>query len=228
MGTIAAPFLSTGIFAANSYTDSNADSNKQKEEPKFRFMQINDLHIQSDESRYQLKRDPTYQNANARAFWLLEAIKNVMFFPPLDFVLGIGDLVHGENLNGIMYDMDFFHRHFVSMFPIPLYPAVGNHENAQQEGNPENEGPYTQVFGKDKLNYSFVHKGLHFIILNNSGTWSVKDPRIIGYRLASLKEMLDKEPDLPKIIWQAGDGFGKSGEIPTFFSSHLRKIFMPL
>jgi len=199
-GIITAPFLSTGVLAADSNTDSNAGSHKQKETPKFRFMQVNDLHIQSDKSRYQLKRDPTYQNANARAFWLQEAIKDGIYFPTLDFVLGIGDLVHGENLNAIKYDMDFFSRHFVSMFPIPLYPVVGNHENAQQEGNPENEGPYTQVFGKDKLNYSFVHKGLHFIVLNNSGTWSVKDPMIIEYRLTSLKEMLDKEPDLPKII----------------------------
>lgn len=199
-GAIAAPLLSADVVAPDSNTVLSADSYKQKEEPKFRFLQINDLHIQSINSRYQSKIGATYQNANARAFWLLEAMQNTGFFPPLDFVLAIGDLVHGGTLDGVKYDMDFFYRHFVSAIPIPLYPVMGNHENVQQEGNPENEEPYIQAFGKDKLNYSFVHKGLHFIVLNNSGTWAVNDPRIIGYRLATFKEMLDKEPDLPKII----------------------------
>jgi hypothetical protein len=184
----------------NAMAGAELDISANDEEPVFRFLQVNDIHVQSDVSRYNTKIGATYSGANTRASWLLEALKNNVLFPKLDFVMAIGDMIHGEQLEGIKYDMDYFHRQFVSQFPLPLYTAVGNHENAQREGDPEYQEPYTQVFGKNRFNYSFVHKGIHFVVVNNSGTWVVKDNDIINDRVAKFRTMLNEHPELPKIV----------------------------
>lgn len=198
-GVIAAPFISKGL-TIDPYENNSGDSDIQNQEPIFRFLQINDLHIQSSNTRYRPKTGPTYRNANLRALWLMEALNNKKFFKPLDFVISIGDMVYGESIEGIRYDLEFFKEHFISQLSIPFYPVAGNHENKQQEGNTEFQEPYIEVFGEDKLNYSFVHKGIHFIILNNSGTWNVNDQHVLDKRQVILEEMLNREPDLPKLI----------------------------
>ncbi|MFC5409480.1 metallophosphoesterase family protein [Larkinella bovis] len=177
------------------------DEPKKDEKLVFRFLQVNDLHVQNESSRYLKQRiAPAYAGANTRAIWLREALRGGQFFPEVDFVLSVGDMIHGNTLEGVKYDMDFFHRYFYSDFPLPFYPVMGNHENVQNEGDPVFEGSYIQAFGKDKINYSFVHKGLHFIIFNNSGSWVVKDSGILEYRLKSLRQLLDLHPTLPKIV----------------------------
>lgn len=199
-GAIAAPFISYGALSGNSIIDPKPEPADQNEVPVFRFLQVNDIHVQSNNTRYRPKSGPTYLNANSRAFWLMEAINSNRFFKPLDFVIGIGDMVYGESVEGIQYDLDFFKEHFVSQLRIPFYPVMGNHENKQQEGNPEYEGPYVKIYGEDKVNYSFVQKGIHFIVLNSSGTWNVRDQKILDNRKAVFSKMLDSEPSLPKII----------------------------
>ena len=198
-GVITAPFIAKGLII-DPYIHNSGNCTTRNLEPVFRFLQINDLHVQSSNTRYRPKTGSTYRNANLRALWLLEAINNNKFFKPLDFVISIGDMVYGESIEGIRYDLEFFKEHFVSQLSIPFYPVAGNHENKQQEGNPEYEEAYVQVFGKDKLNYSFIHKGIHFIVLNNSGTWNILDQQIIIKRQEVFAEMLNREPALPKLI----------------------------
>ncbi len=179
----------------------NQETKKADGKLVFRFIQVNDLHVQNESTRYLKQRiAPTYAGANTRALWFKEAVLARQFFPEVDFVLSNGDMIHGNTLEGVKQDMDFFHRHFYSDFPLPIYPVMGNHENVQKEGDPVFEGPYVQAFGKDRINYSFVHKGLHFIVINNSGSWSVNDKDILDYRLKSLGQFLDMHPALPKIV----------------------------
>lgn len=192
-GTFALPLLAGG--------PAYGEDQDKNEEPVFRFLQVNDLHVQNEASRYLKERTvATYPGANSRALWLREALLGDRFFPKIDFVLSAGDMIHGNTLTGIKHDMDYFHRHFYADLPVPFYPVVGNHENAQREGDPVFEDPYIQLFGKDRINYSFVHKGLHFIIFNNSGSWTINDKDILGQRLSFLKSSLDLHPKLPKII----------------------------
>lgn len=198
-GVITVPFISEGLII-DSYMRNSDKSAKQNQEPIFRFLQFNDLHVQSSNTRYRPKSGSTYRNANLRALWLLEAINNNNFFKPLDFVLSVGDMVYGESIEGIRYDLEFFKEHFVSQLSIPFFPVAGNHENKQQEGNSEYQEPYIKVFGEEKLNYSFVHKGIHFVVLNNSGTWNVSDKQILDKRMEIFMEMLNREPALPKLI----------------------------
>ncbi|MBX2924411.1 MAG: metallophosphoesterase [Chitinophagaceae bacterium] len=201
MGAASVPFRGYSLQKQNTLTKTSADG---QDSPVFRFVQINDLHIQNDRSRYvsasSNRVGPTYKGANDRAFWLLQSLKNDAFFNGIDFVLGIGDLVHGQQLEAIKYDLDFFATHFYKDFPVPLYPAIGNHEIVQREGDPVYEAPYKELFGKDKVNYSFLHKGVHFIVINNAGSHSVNDKEILNFRLASLERMLNEHPDKPKIV----------------------------
>jgi hypothetical protein len=178
---------------------------KGVEEPVFRFLHVNDLHVQSPLARsltseYGGKIGETYAEANTRAFWLLEALTAGAFFPKIDFVLMIGDLIYGEGLEGLKLDFDFFNSFLYKRFPVPCYPAVGNHENVQKERDPVYEAPYRQTFGEDKVDYSFVHKGIHFIVFNNSGTACIREPERLQERAEKLKQMLDEHPALPKIL----------------------------
>ena len=196
---MAAPFLGANLNNDHVQRLMLPTANEE-EEPVFRFLQVNDMHVQSEVSRYNMKIGATYSGANTRASWLLEELKNNSYFPKLDFVMAVGDLIHGEVLEGIKYDMDYLHRHFVSQFPLPIYTAVGNHENAQHEGDTEYQYPYAQVFGANRFNYSFVHKGIHFVVVNNSGTWTVKDNGIIVDRINKFRSMMNEHADLPKIV----------------------------
>ena len=201
MGAASIPLRGYPSKEQNMVTTTSADSQNSA---VFRFVQVNDLHIQNDHSRYvstsSNRVGPTYEGANDRAFWLLQSLKKDAFFKGIDFVLGIGDLVHGQQLEAIKYDLDFFATHFYKDFPIPLYPAIGNHEIIQREGDPVYEAPYKDLFGKDKVNYSFLHKGIHFIVINNAGSHSVKDTGILNFRLTALERMLKEHPDKPKIV----------------------------
>lgn len=199
-GTAALPFIAPAFAQGTTYLSPKGNTTP----PVFRFIQANDIHVQDDRSHYAAylpqRVGATYHNANARALWLVHALHHDPALADVDFVLGIGDLVHGENLEAIKYDTDFFATHIYDKLPVPLYPAIGNHENAQREGNPQYEEPYKQLFGADKVNYGFVHKGLHFIVINNSGTWSIDDGEVLDQRLQALRRLLGEHPALPKII----------------------------
>ena len=124
--------------------------------PIFRFLQINDLHIES-------KKATGYEDANIRASWLFDAIREEQYFPKPDFILGIGGIINGESLEGIKNDFSYLRENFLDDLSIPFYPVMGNHECQQQEGNPEFEAPYVETYGLNRLNYSFEYKGIKFI-----------------------------------------------------------------
>lgn len=80
-----------------------------------------------------------------------------------EFVLHTGDMIHGYT-----YNIDNARRQWkrfksqIAGLKVPFYPTPGNHDVTTKEIQPA----YLEAWGKDKLYYSFDHKGSHFIVLN--------------------------------------------------------------
>lgn len=165
--------------------------------PLFRFVQVNDLHTQAaDEHLDQTKL--SYERANEKARWLLNAINEEQLFPLPDFVVGVGDLIHGEGLDRLAPDLRAF-QDLIRLLRCPFYPAVGNHEVVQREGSPIYEQPYRDAFGDDRVNYTFEHRGLVFVVLNNGGASCVTE-EVARARNEWLRTTLEDTPATPKII----------------------------
>ncbi len=167
---------------------------KTEEEPLFRFVQINDIHIQTPGDQVY----PTYEKANLRFEWLMENLTSGRFFPQPDFVVGVGDLIHQHGIDNIPDNLAKFKR-VVDRLPVPFYPVMGNHETKQGEGIPELEKPFLELFGSDKNNYIFEHKGISFIVVHNSGTGQCSDDAI-RFRDAEFRKHLEITKGKPKII----------------------------
>lgn len=163
-------------------------------EPVFRFLQINDVHYIGPSGK------DGYAEANRRADWLFERIRQQDFFPRLDFVMIAGDLVHGEGLDGLREELPIV-REKLDGLGIPYYTAVGNHEVVQREGDPVYEKPYYDAFGAGRLQYSFVQRGVEFIVLNDSGTACRRPKSVYDERFRGLDGMLRANPRLPKLLF---------------------------
>jgi Icc-related predicted phosphoesterase len=173
--------------------------------PVFRFLQVNDQHVQSYHGHYVPRNDQVlgpnwYGDTNRRSLWLLEALEEGKFFADIDFLLIADDMIVGNRLESIKRDLEFFDKHFLRYLPVPFYPVMGNHENGQDEGIPESEVYYRQFFGENKSDYQFTHKGIQFIAFNNSGSAQMKNRQRITERKEKVKSMLEDHPSLPKIL----------------------------
>jgi len=163
----------------------------RRETALFRFMQINDTHVDADAGK------DGYEQANEKARWVLEAAAGT-HFPRPDFVVGVGDLINGERLDALAPDLRLL-QEMLKPLGVPFYPVVGNHEVIQQEGNPKFEQAYREAFGNGRVNYTFTHGGVLFIALNNSGACCV-GPAVVKARNEWLRRELERAPDVPKII----------------------------
>jgi 3',5'-cyclic AMP phosphodiesterase CpdA len=160
--------------------------------PLFSFLQLNDTHVDADVGK------DGYEKANEKARWLIEAAASSRHFARPDFVIGVGDLIHGERIENLGPDLRLF-RELLKPLRVPFYPVVGNHEVIQQEGSPKHEQAYHETFGDDRVNYTFTHGGVIFIALNNSGACCV-GPAIVKARNDWLRRELECAPGVPKII----------------------------
>jgi len=175
-------------------SDGSTASSGTEEEPLFRFLQINDVHLQQEHGF----TSPTYRDANRRARWLVEHLADPEFFPPLDFVLLNGDMIHQGTLESNREA--FAHlRKLLPALPVPFYPAVGNHEVSQHEGDPLWEEPYVQTYGEGRQFYSFVHKGVAFVVFNNAGTGEGLKESVYRIRHERLQAMLREHADVPTV-----------------------------
>jgi len=172
--------------------DGSIAPSSSEEPPLFRFLQINDVHLQQ-ESGF---TSPTYRDANRRARWLVEHLADSEFFPPLDFVLFNGDMIHQGTLESNRGAFAYLRRLLPSM-PVPFYPSVGNHEVSQHEGDPLWEAPYVQTYGEGRQFYSVVHKGVAFVIFNNAGTGEGLKESIYRTRYERLQALLQEHADIP-------------------------------
>jgi hypothetical protein len=165
---------------------------RQRNIPLFRFLQINDTHVYADAGM------KAYEKTSEKVRWLIATAASEQYFKQPDFVVGIGDLIHGERIGNLGADLRLFSE-MRKPLRVPFYPVVGNHEIIQQEGNPKYEQAYREVFGNDRLNYTFRHGGLLFIVLNNGGACCV-GPAIVKARNDWLRNELELAHDVPKII----------------------------
>lgn len=164
--------------------------------PLLRFIQVNDLHVQAPDSPAGVEKPRNYERANKKARWIIEAINRGAFGPRPDFVIGVGDLIHGGSLGRLVPDLREL-REILEPLKCPFYSVVGNHEVVQQERSAEYLRPYMDAFGKDRVEYTFVRGGVCFIVLNNSGAPS---PQAAVERNAWLKGVLEQSRGVPKII----------------------------
>ncbi|HSQ76017.1 MAG TPA: metallophosphoesterase [Bacteroidota bacterium] len=192
--TIAGGALITGMWQPSAAAEPALPA-EAEDQPVFRFLQINDVHVQQEEGW----THPTYRDANRRAIWLIENLNNPEFFPSLDFVLLNGDMIHQGLLESNHAAFTAL-RALLPRIPVPYYPAVGNHEVSQREGDPEWEEPYTITYGERRQFYSFVHRGVAFVVFNNAGTGEGLEPAIYRRRADRLEAMLEEHAGTPTIV----------------------------
>lgn len=138
--------------------------------PLFRFIQINDTHYQSPRAEV---IHPTYLQANGRVHWLCDALKSGGVFPPVDFILHLGDMTHQHSVDRRQELRTF--KALLDTLPVPTYTVVGNHDNVQGEGNPEKEAPIARSLASVSTTPS--HKGVGFVVTDVSGTGMPDLPR---------------------------------------------------
>lgn len=159
-----------------------------------RFALFNDLHAQWAPGA----TEPGYPGANARADWMLAQVSPTGLLANMDFVVGGGDLIHGENLASITAEMTELKKRMARL-PVPYYPCCGNHEIRQSEGNATYEKPYRQAFGPGMFDYTVPAGAAEIIVLNNAGTYHVTAARR-EERHDAFKRMLNSRPNVPKIL----------------------------
>ena len=160
-----------------------------------RFLQINDLHARAPGVP---DRSEGYKGANERARWLLDAIAVQDPLPSVDWILGLGDLVHGESLAGIRADLAWF-KEAVRNIATPLYPIMGNHEVRQNQGIAEWEAPFFETFGSEFNNYTLSYGDWLIVLFNNSGTGHIT-PAYAAQQTDWLRQTLAANPSRPTLL----------------------------
>lgn len=170
----------------------SAAASPEAEPPLFRFVQWNDTHIDST-------TPSDYLLANEKTKYLVESLHAAALFPVPDFVIGIGDIIHGENLPSLAPDLALFKK-LTADLKCPYYPAVGNHEVVQQEGNEQYQAAYRQAFGDGRTNYTFRQRGVQFVVLDDSGAPASNRTEVGRRRRNWLGEVLAASKDWPTIL----------------------------
>lgn len=166
------------------------------ERPKATFFQFNDTHVQApfEKPPEGTGRVLTYARANEKCRRLVDEINRTQ----PDFALAMGDMIHGQKLERLAPDMAVF-KDIIAPLKCPLYPNLGNHEVVQREGNAEYEKAYRDLFGDERVNYSFERSGLLFVMVNNSGATGVADD-VRTRRNAWFRNVLEKSDGRPIVV----------------------------
>ena len=177
---------------------SGCAGTKDAGKPLFSFVQLTDMHLNRPGDF------GGYEKTTPKVKHVIDVINEEKNFPMPDFVILTGDTIHGGKLECLLPQCKFA-KEMLSTLRCPYYTVIGNHEVVQREGDPDYQGPYEQVFGKDRVNYDFTHKGFHFVCLNNSnghGDETGKEPirTVTRKRNRWLAQTLQKHPQMPKII----------------------------
>ena len=150
----------------------------------FYFVQLSDTHWGFDGP----KINPDAQGTLKKAIASVNSLEEQP-----DFVVFTGDLTHTTDDVKIRNDrMSEFKDIIGGLKAKTVYLMAGEHDASLDRGD-----AYQQHFGK--LHYTFDHKGIHFIVLDN-----VSDPNaVIGdAQLEWLKTDLNKQkPDSPIVVF---------------------------
>jgi len=154
-------------------------------DPRFSFVQINDTHVTSDDNP-----SVHFVQANERLAATVAVIAEGKEFPRPDFAVIVGDLVDGvdEDVTALSAQLAVA-KSILDRLPCPYHPIIGNHDNYAREGEPRFERPFLEAFGLASCNYTFTHRGVRFVALDN--TSAIGD---VPARNAWLRAVLEKEP----------------------------------
>lgn len=133
------------------------------------------MHV--DEPRY-LPAYPHYPFANEKAKWAVECASGKHGFMKPDFVVGAGDIVNGKgniSMSATRDDFAYLKSSILTELDVPFLPCIGNHENCEGEGIPENNCPYDECFSPFRHNYVFTYGGAAFIVADTSGAHRTPD-----------------------------------------------------
>jgi predicted phosphodiesterase len=159
-----------------------------------KFAVINDIHAQFVAN----PQHPGYPGANGRAEWMLAQFAKGGSLADMDFVVGAGDLIHGETIQSISAELKALQPYLRKLF-MPFYPCCGNHEIRQNEGDRAFERPYATAYGADKFDYAISLPAAEIIVLNNAGTYHLTTQRR-EERALKFQAMLEARPGVPKIL----------------------------
>jgi 3',5'-cyclic AMP phosphodiesterase CpdA len=158
---------------------------------KFSFVQINDTHIKDTTVRKEIR---TYALTTEKLQKFVQLINLKTLFDRPSFVIIPGDLIHGEAYEALLPDYNKAKK-ILDELLCPYYPILGNHEVIQDENDPRALAAYSEVFGADKINYTYLSHGILFICINNSGYHkNTKE------RNKWLSDIMRQYPRTPKII----------------------------
>lgn len=180
-------FLVAGGLAASRLLPGCVDHSEGGRE-HFSFVQINDIHLN-------ISGNEGYPKVEEKLRSVISSINSEEKFPLPDFVLFPGDIIQGTKFKFLQPECEFSKK-ILDELKCPYFTVVGNHENMNTEGN---LNAYKRIFGKDRVYYSFIHKGYHFILFNNSnGLGSAGDSTT--KRNEWLEKTLNEYDTYPKII----------------------------
>src|SRR2546428_1812366 len=145
-----------GVAVFVSGTTVRAGGSQQKENDSFYFVQLSDTHWGFNGPAVNPDSQGTLKKAVAAV--------NALDEQP-DFVVFTGDLTQTTDNRGIRRDRMAEFRDIVSQLKAKtVHFMAGEHDASLDRGE-----AYQEFFGK--LNYSFDHKGVHFVAVDN-----VSDP----------------------------------------------------
>lgn len=159
--------------------------------PLFRFIHLTDGHVTDDTG-------DRYRKANEKLQSVTDDVTQARWTPIPDFVMTTGDMAHVSVPQLLAQDNELAAK-MLRRFNLPVMVTAGNHEVFQGEGNDFLEASYLQNFGYDTMTYAVQYRGVLFIMVNNSGGLSGRDG-VADRRNAIVADLLERYPDLPKII----------------------------
>ena len=104
-----------------------------------------------------------------------------------DFVIHVGDMIEGYTYDPVRIreEWEGFKRQ-IAPLTMPFYPVAGNHDVVTTPL----QALFAEVWGKDRLYYSFDHKGSHFVVLNTD--YNLNYGMVTAEQLAWLDRDLQK------------------------------------
>src|SRR6202163_1369254 len=179
-GIVFASSLSRGL--GLNALGSVMDYANAKVEKDFYFVQLSDTHWGFSGPKVNPDAEGTLKKA-------VEVVNSLEVQP--DFIVFTGDLTHTTDDVQVRKDRMAQFKDIVGKLKVPdVHFMAGEHDASLDRGD-----AYQQFFGK--LNYTFEHKGVHFIVLDN-----VSDPgAIVGEsQLNWIKDDLDKQKPDARIV----------------------------
>jgi hypothetical protein len=148
--------------------------------PDFHFIQISDLHWGYNNAAV----NPDFAGTLPRAI----ATVNALDQKP-DFVVFTGDLSQTTDDPKVRRARLSQVREMTSKLTVPVRYFAGEHDAALDRGE-----AYQEVFG-GPLNYTFEHKGIHFIVLDNiSDPAPILGPKQIEWLRTDLAKLRPEQP----------------------------------